>query len=286
VALSPEYGAAHYAIAQVYRRAGTSEAATIALVRQQRCPECGPFVDDPWQARVAALRDDALARLTRGIAAASATAPGATAEAISLHEAALGRPETRGLAHLNLIELYRRAGDAERAKQHYLAALQQPGFEADADRQYGAVLLEQQRVDEALRLFERATTQAPRDAAAWQGRGLALERLGRVTEAADAYGTAVQVAPDAHQARFGLARLAMRSGQVDQAIGHLEMLRTPQRAETPRYLFALSTAYLQRGRQDDAMRVATEALTLARELGDGPMVTFIDGEIRKLRPTP
>ena len=286
VALTPEFGAAHYALAQVHRRAGNAEAAAIALVKQQRCPACGPILEDPWQVRVAALRDDALARLTRGIAAASATTPEATAEAIRLHEAALGRPETRGLAHLNLIELYRRTGDVERAKQHYLAALAQPGFEADAHRQYAAVLLEQQQVDEALRLFERATTQAPRDATAWQGRGLALERLGRVAEAADAYGTALQVAPDAHQARFGLARLAMRSGQVDAAIAYLEALRTPQHAETPRYLFALSTAYLRRGRQEDALRVATEALTLARQLGDEQMATFIDGELRKLRPTP
>ena len=286
VALSPEFGAAHYALAQVHRRAGDADAAAAALVRQQRCPACGPFVDDPWQARVTALRDDALARLTRGIAAASASATEATAEAIRLHEAALDRPETRGLAHTNLIELYRRVGDAERAKQHYLAAIAEPGFEADAHRQYAALLLEQQKVDDALLLFERAATLAPRDAAAWQGRGFALERLGRFAEAADAYGAALQVAPDAHQARFGLARLAMRSGQVDQAIGHLETLQSPQRAETPRYLFALATAYLRRGRQDDALRVATEALTLARRLGDEQMAAFIDGELRKLRPTP
>lgn len=286
IRLSPDFGAAQYALAQAHRRAGNVEAAAVALVKQQRCPACGPVLDDPWQARVTAMRDDALARLTRGIAAASASATEATVEAIRLHEAALGRPETRGLAHANLIELYRRMGDVERARQHYEAALAQPGFEADAHRQYAAVLLERQQVSDALGLFERATALAPRDAAAWQGRGLALERLDRFTEAADAYGSALEVAPDAHQARFGLARLAMRSGQVDQAIGHLETLRTPQRAETPRYLFALATAYLRRGRQDDAMRVAAEALTLARQLGDQPMVTFIDGEIRKLRPTP
>jgi tetratricopeptide (TPR) repeat protein len=286
VTLSPEFGAAHYALAQVHRRAGDAEGATVALVKQQRCPACGPFVDDPWQARVSALRDDALATLTRGIAAAATSAPEATAEAIRLHEAALGRPETRGLAHTNLIELYRRAGDAERAKQHYLAALDEPGFESDAHRQYAAFLLEQQQVSEALLLFERAATQAPRDAGAWLGRGLSLERLGRFAEAADAYGAALQAAPDAHQARFGLARLAMRSGQVDQAIGQLETLRTPQRAETPRYLFALATAYLRGGREADALRVATEALTLARRLGDEQMAVFIDGELRKLRPTP
>ena len=286
VDLQPDFGAAHYALAQLHRRQGNADAAAVALVKQQRCPACAPYPDDPWQARVAALRDDALAQLTRGIAAASAGATEATTAAIRLHEAALHRPETRGLAHLNLIELYRRVGDHVRAKQHYLAALDEPGFEADAHRQYAAVLLEQQQVDEALRLFERATAQSPNDGAAWQGRGLALERLGRFAEAAEAYGAALQVAPDAHQARFGLARLAMRAGRIDEAIVHLEALRTPQHADTPRYLFALSTAYLRRGRQAEAIRVANEALSLARRLGDERMAAFIDGEMRKLRPTP
>ncbi len=285
VSLYPDFGAAHYALAQVHRRAGATDEASVALARQQTCPACVPPLADPWQALVETLRDDAFALLTRGIAIGSASGTTAVSEAIRLHEAALGRPETRGLANLNLIELYRRAGDPERARRHYLAALEEPGLEADAQRQYAAVLLEANPV-EALALLERATTQAPRNAAAWQGRGMALERLGRVAEAADAYTTALQIAPDAHEARFGLARLAMRAGQVDAAIVHLEALRTPQRAETPRYLFALATAYLRRGRQDDAVRVAGEALSLARGLGDERLAAYIEGELRKLRGTP
>lgn len=286
VALYPEFGAAHYALAQLQRRAGDMGAASISLARQQRCPACGPWPDDPWQARVAGLREDAFALLTRGIAAASVSTPQATAEAIGLHEAALGRPETRGLAHLNLIALYGRAGDVERARHHYLASLDDAGLAAEAHRQYAVVLLEHQQIGEALGLFERATTLAPRDVAAWQGFGTALETRGRVAEAAAAYRTALQLAPDAHQARFGLARLAMRGGLVDEAIAHLETLRTPQQAETPRYLFALSTAYLRRGRREEAIRTATEALTLARQLGDARMATFIDGELRKLGSPP
>ncbi len=285
-ALHPEFGAAHYALAQAHRRAGDTEAAAVALALQQRCPACGPWPDDPWQARIAGLRDDAFARLTRGIAAASANTTAVSPDAIRLHEAAVDQPETRGQAHLNLIELYGRAGDTARAKQHYLAALDQAGFATDADRTYAAVLLEQQQVDEALALFIRATTRAPRDAVAWQGRGLALERLGRVAEAAEAYGTALQLGPDDHQSRFALARLSMRAGLVDQAIAYLEELRTLRHAETPRYLFALSTAYLRRGRHDDALRTATDALTLARQLGDHRMATFIDTEMRKLGPPP
>lgn len=286
VALQPDFGAAHYALAQLQRRAGDMAAASVSLARQQRCPACGPSPDDPWQSRVAALRDDAFALLTRGIAAATGSTTEATAEAVRLHEAALGRAETRGLAHLNLIALSGRAGDVVRARHHYLASLEETGLAAEAHRQFAVVLLEHQQLDEALALFERATTLTPRDIAAWQGRGMALEMRGRLAEAAAAYGTALQLAPDAHQARFGLARLAMRAGQVDEAIAQLETLQTPQQAETPRYLFALSTAYLRRGRREDALRTAAEALTLARQLGDAPMATYIDGELRKLASPP
>lgn len=287
VTLSPDFGAAHYALAQLHRRAGDLAAASVSLARQQRCPSCGPWPDDPWQARVAALRDDAFALLTRGIAAAAERSTEATTEAIRLHEAALGRPETRGLAHLNLIALYGRAGDLARARQHYRAALDDASQVAEAHRQYAVVLLEhQQQMDEALRLFERATALAPRDVAAWQGRATALETRGRFAEAADAYRMALEVAPDAHQARFGLARLAMRDGRVDEAIAMLEPLRAPWQPETPRYLFALSTAYLRRGRRGEALRTATEALTLARRLGDERMATFIDAELRKLEARP
>ena len=286
VALFPDFGAAHYALALLQRRTGDADAAAVSLTRQQRCPACAPVPDDPWQARVVALRDDAFVLLTRGIAAASGSTSETTLEAIRLHEAALSRRELKGEAHVNLIELFRRTGDFPRARQHYLAALDEPAFEADAHRQYAVVLLEQQQFDEALRLFARATTVAPRDAAAWRGRGLALERLGRLPEATIAYMEALTLAPDDHQARFAVARIAMRDGRVDDAIADLEALRVPQRPDTPRYLFALSTAYLRRGRQDEAMRAATEALTLARQLGDERMAAFIEGELRKLGTPP
>jgi tetratricopeptide (TPR) repeat protein len=285
VAMYPTFGAAHYTLAQVHRRAGNPEAAATAIARQQQCPACGPWPDDPWQARVAVLRDDAFARLARGIAAASVSTTDAS-DAIQLHEAAVADPATRGQAHVNLIELYRRTGNHERARQHYLAVRADPAFQAEAHRQYAAVLLDRGDVAEALTLFEHATTHAPRDAAAWLGRGLALERLGRAADASAAYDAALDVAPDNHRARFGLARLAMGAGRVDEAIVHLEALRTPRHAELPRYLFALSTAYLRQGRRGDAIRTGTDALTLARQLGDERMATFIEGEMRKLGPTP
>lgn len=286
LALYPDFGAAHYAMAQIQRRAGDADAARISLIRQRQCLACWPMPDDPWQDRVDMLRNDAGVLLTRGIASASAGSAAADAEAIRLHEAVLDRDLTRGQAHVNLIELYGRTGNAGVAHQHYVAALEVPGFAADAHRAYGAVLLSLQRADEALALFRHAAALAPRDAAVLQGEGLALEMLNRPAEAADAYTAALAAAPDARAARFGLARVSMHLQKIDEAIAHLEELREPRDAESARYLFALSVAYVRRGRVDAGTRVATEALEVARRFGDTQTAANIDAELRKLIRTP
>lgn len=280
----PEFGAAHYVLAQAHRRTGDQEAAAVALVRQQRCPSCAPMLHDPWEARVAALRDDPFVRLTRGIAMAASSE--GLPVAIELHESAVTDPDTRGQAHLNLIELYGRSRDRAKAEQHYLAALALEGFAAEASRRFATVLLGWQENEKALELFRRVTTWTPGDALAWQGLALALEKLDRPREAAEAYHAALGAAPQSLEPRFGLARLAMREGRIDEAIAHLEALTTSLHAESPRYLFALSTAYLRRGRHEDAVHAGTRAMTLARRLGDEQMARYIEAEMRKLRPTP
>jgi tetratricopeptide (TPR) repeat protein len=292
--LYPEFGAAHYAMAQIQRRAGDAEAARRSLTAQRHCLACAPTPDDPWQDRVALLRQDAAALLTRGIAYAAvggtagsvADSAAATAEAIRLHEAVLDTDQTRGQAHVNLITLYGRTGNAAAAHQHYLAALEEPGFAADAHRAYGAVLLSGQRADEALALFSQAAALTPGDAEVLQGMGLALEIVNRPADAAAAYTDALRVSPTSRTARFGLARVLVRLQRLDEAIAHLETLREPRDADTPRYLFALSVAYVNRGRLDEAIAAATDALDLARHFGDERTAASIEAELRKLAPAP
>lgn len=286
LALYPDFGAALYALAQLQRRAGDAEGARRSLHRQGQCLACWPMPPDPWQEKVAMLRTDAAALLTRGVARASAGTAAANADAIRLHEAALGQASTRGQAHVNLIELYGRTGNAAAAEVHYRAALDEPGYAADAHRAFGAVLLVLQQGSEALALFTQAAALAPGDAAAHQGMGLALEMLDRLADAADAYRTALRAAPSLRAARVGLARVLMRLKKPDEAIVHLEELREPVDAESAQYLFALSVAYVRTGRVEDATRAALEAIEVARRFGDERTAAAIEAELRKLKRSP
>ncbi len=286
LALYPDFGAAHYSLAQIQRRAGDADAARLSLVRQQQCLACWPAPEDPWRDRVGSLRNDAAALLTRGVSSASAGTAAADADAIRLHQSALDTDATRGQAHVNLIELFGRTGNTAAAHEHYLAALEEPGFAADAHRAYGIALLSHQQASEALELLVKATALSPRDAGAHQAMGLALEMLNRPDEAARAYQQALQAAPGAREARFGLARIAMRQQHTDQAIAHLEELREPRDAESSKYLFALSVAYVRRGQMDMGLRAAQEALEVARLFGDAQMVATIETELQKLKKAP
>lgn len=286
LSLYHDFGAAHYAMAQLHRRAGETVAANDALVRQRQCLACWPMPPDPWRVRVDALRSDAAALIARGVASASRGAEASDAEAIRLHEAALERDPARLQAHVNLVELYGRTGNVADAERHYRLALQAPAYAADAHRAWGLVQLARQQANEALPAFERALAVAPDDPAALQGTGLALEMLNRPDDAIKAYAQALRAAPTARAARFGLARASMRLGKIDEAIGHLERLREPVDAETARYLFALAVAHVRRGDVAEGRRLAEEALALARRFGDDATAATIEAELRKLRPTP
>jgi tetratricopeptide (TPR) repeat protein len=286
LALSPEFGAAHYALAQLQRQSGDVEAARLSLLRQQRCMACWPMPPDPWREQVAVLRTDAAALLTRGIDTASAGTAAANAEAIRLHERALEEAATRGQAHVNLIELYGRTGNVDAALEHYQAAVGEPGFAADVHRAYAAVLLTLKRPEDALTLFSKAAALAPTDPAAHHGQGLALEMLDRPVDAASAFRRALDVAPTMRPARFGLARVSMRLKQADEAIALLEELREPRDAESAQYLFALSVALVRTGRVDAARQAAQDAVDVARRFGDERTAAAIEAEMRKLPRTP
>lgn len=284
--LYPAFGAAHYAMAQIQRRARDTEGAAVSLARQRQCLACWPMPEDPWRDRVASLRNDAAVLITRGLASASGGTAADDAEAIRLHEAALAQDPSRSRAHVNLIELYGRTGNAADAARHFAAVRDVPAYAADAHRGYGFVLLSLQQPGEALPHFEEALTKHPDDPLALQGLGLTLEMLDRPADAVHAYTRALRAAPTMRTARFGLARVSMRLNDTDQAITHLERLREPVDAETARYLFALSVAHVRQGNVGEGRRVAEQALTVAQRFGDTPTAATIEAELRKLRRAP
>ncbi|MFN7985336.1 MAG: tetratricopeptide repeat protein [Vicinamibacterales bacterium] len=69
----------------------------------------------------------------------------------------------------------------------------------------------------ALPHFEAVSRLEPQSAAAWFNEGVALEALGRATDASTRYARAVQLKPDYAAARVNLGSLFVRAGRLDDA---------------------------------------------------------------------
>ena len=280
VARFPDFGAAHYGSALAYRRLGRDSEAAEALERQRQCPPCWPASGDKLAESLAALREDAGALLTRGIALAR---EGQDRQAVEAHERALALDPALGQARVNLITLYGRLGEWARAEAEYREALRIGTNIAEAHANFAQVLFAARRPAEAVPVFRRALEANPADAQAWNGLGLALETNGDPSGAAAAYSQALVHAPDFRGARFNYARTLVASGRLEGAIGELERLRLPEDAETPRYRFALSAALVRAGKVERGKAEAAAALALARRFGQSELAASIERDLALLR---
>jgi tetratricopeptide (TPR) repeat protein len=173
IALFPEFGAAHYALARSARALGRTDESQRALERHQQFGARWPALDDPLLAEVASLRTDARASLQRGAKLAEA---GDVAGAIAAHEAALtalaattassasspaspststspstsGSPSSAAQAHVELITLYGRLSNWAKAEEHYRAAVALGSELEAAHYNYGVQLGLQDRRGEAI----------------------------------------------------------------------------------------------------------------------------------------
>jgi tetratricopeptide (TPR) repeat protein len=278
--LFPEFGAAYYALALSYRALGRREDAQRALARHAQYGPKWPGIDDPVLAGVRDLREDGAALLQRGLKKANA---GDLAGAIAAHEAALERDPQLVQAHVNLISLYGRAGNFSAAETHYRAVVARGVDLAQAHYDYGVLLGMQDRWDAAAAAFRDAIAANPLHAAARNGLGQALERQQKFAEAEAEYRRAVEAQPTFRLARFNLGRMLLALKRADEAIGVLERLTEPRDAETPRYLFALSTAYVRSGRVAEGLRWGTDARDLAAAYGQKDLAAAIDRSLALIR---
>ncbi len=63
----------------------------------------------------------------------------------------------------------------------------------------------------------------------------------------------------------------------------LEKLTEPRDADAPRYLFALATAHVRAGHNDEGIKWATEAKQLAAEHGQEELAAAIERDLARLR---
>jgi tetratricopeptide (TPR) repeat protein len=280
IALFPEFGAAHYALALSYRALGRREDAQAELERHTRFGARWPALADPVLSAVNTLRDDPGALLQRGIKLADA---GDVDGAIAAHEAALAIDPSLAQAHANLVSLYGRQRNFARAEEHYNAVVALGVNVADAHYDYGVLLGMQERWDDAAEAYRRALALNPLHAEAHNNLGQILERSRQFEAALAEYRAAVQSQPTLRLARFNMGRMLIALGRADEAVTELRQLTEPRDAEAPRYLFALSTAYVRAGLKDEGLKWATEARDLALRFGDAALAAAIDRDIARIK---
>ena len=280
IALFPEFGAAHYALAMAYRAGGRRDEAQAALQRHAQYGARWPAVPDRVMAAVLAVRDDGRALMQRGVKLAEAGDVGAAIEA---HEAALAADPSLAQAHANLISLYGRARNWAKAEAHYRALVQLGVNVADAHYDYGVLLDLQERWDEAAEAYRRAAALNPLHAEARNNLGQILERQRKIEEAAAEYQRAVESQPTLRIARFNRGRMLIALGRPEEAVRELQSLTEPRDAEAPRYLFALATACIRAGRRDDGVKWATDARDLALKHGDAALAAAIERDLARIK---
>jgi tetratricopeptide (TPR) repeat protein len=280
VALFPELGAAHYALALSYRALGRSEDARRALTLHQQHGPGWPAVDDPILARVTALRDDARTLVQRGIKLAE---QGDLEGGIAAHDAALARDPSLAQAHGNLISLHGRARNWVKAEAHYRAIVALGVDLGDAHYDYGVLLGLQDKWDLAEQAYRQALAVNPRHAEAHNNLGQIRERQRRFEEAAHSSRQAVESQPVFRLARFNLGRMLIALDRPGDAASELAKLLEPRDAETARYMFALGVAHVRAGRKEEGIKWATEARTLAVQFGQHELAAAIERDLALLK---
>ena len=280
VALFPELGAAYYALARSYRALGRTADAERALELHAQFGARWPRIEDAVLRSVTGLRNDPRAVLQRGIALAES---GDLEAAIAAHEAALAGDPSLAQAHVNLINLYGRARNWSKAEEHYGRAVSLAADLTDAHYDYGVILGLQEKWDPAADAYRQALALNPAHAPAHNNLGQILERRQEFNAASAEYLQALEAQPTFRLARFNLGRMLLVLGENDQAISELTKLSQPVDAETPRYMFALSAAYVRAGHKDDAIKWALEAKRLAMQYGQKDLAAIIDRDLAKLK---
>jgi tetratricopeptide (TPR) repeat protein len=279
--LAPQFGAAHYAIALVYRDLGKADLARAHIERHRQWGTRRPVPADPVLGRVAALKLSARDLLAD---AAAAAADGRVDASIVQHLAVIKTdPDAAAQAHVNLVALYGRTGDHQKAEAHYRAALALGSSLADAHYNYGVLLAADKRDREALEAFARALEVNPFHAQAHYNLGSLLARQRRFDEAASHFRQALANDPAHRGARFNLARTLSALGRPREAIAQLERLLGTNDDDLPRVALALATAWWAAGDVEKALAFGEQARSAATARGDHELAAAADALLQKIR---
>ena len=278
--LFPNYGAAHYALAQTYKRLGRMEEAVEQLGLYDRHKISAPQAADQFWDEISALQADPRQELRQAM---ELTRQGKFAEAIATHERVLQSNPELIEARVNLILLYAQSGDFAKGEEHFRAARRLDPNQPGIYFHHGLLLLRQDRHAEAEREFRRALELDPAHPAAHTSLGSALAAQNRLAEAAAEFRLALETNPEDTQAHFGLGRLLVNQQNYEEGIAHLKAcLNSAPETERPLSLYALGGAYVRLGDIQNGLQYLRQARDEARAQNQSSLLENIEKDLRTL----
>jgi len=279
--LFPTYGAAHYGLAVAYRKLGRIQEAEEQANLHERSNYIVPPLEDPLRDALRALDLSAASHLERGVQLEQV---GRIDDAISETEKALKLDPSLAKAHLNLLILYAKTGKAKQAEEHYKALVDlAPDQFSEAYYNYGVLLRNQGKFDEAEKAFRKTLAIAPTNDAAHDNLGYLLERQGKLEEAANEYKKAIDANPMSRQAHFKLGRILVNQQHYAEAIEQLQQTLTPVDEGTPTYEYALGAAYGRTGDREQALRHLEQAKNMAIARGQSSLLSEIEKDLAQVK---
>jgi superkiller protein 3 len=279
ISLSPTFGAAHYALAISWRDTGSLDQAREHLALYQQHRLIRPASDDVFLSEITALNLSAQEYLNKGLAL---EAIGNLPDSITAHEKALEINPNLTQAHINLLQLYARLRQPDKAAQHYQRALEINPRAADAHYNFGVLMLSEQKLQEATAAFTKALQTNPQYTEAHHNLGLILMQSGKLNEAAREFELALISNPNYRATHFELGRILVHQGKADEAIAHFTQILTPEDQNTPRYLYALAATHIRAGRRTEGLQWLQRAKTLAVKYAQQDLLASIERDLKTL----
>jgi tetratricopeptide (TPR) repeat protein len=279
LAAFPRYGAAIFALAQAYRRAGRVQDSERLMASYPQFKTFGPPLEDPLQDAILALNAGPSPLIRR---AQSLESQGQLAPAVDLHIQALQLDPQLVQAHVNLISLYGRLRDYPAAERYYRSAIALNPNAHEAYYNFGVLCAELGRRVEAKAAFERAVGINPGYAEAHNNLGALAEQTGQLDAATRHFLRAVDLQPGFALARFHLGRIYANQRKWPQAIQQFERIGAPDEPSTPTYLYAFGATLARSGNVTRAVEILGAAKTAAERFGQADLSAAIARDLQLL----
>jgi tetratricopeptide (TPR) repeat protein len=277
--LFPAYGAAHYGLAQAYRKLGDGPRSEEHLKLHADNKTLVPPIPDPLREEMRALDRGASSLVQRGRAFQQA---GRIEDAIAEHEKALDLDPEFALAHTNLIILYGKTKQLQKAEEHFRDAVRLNPNSADSYYNYGVLLFEQRKYVEAEVMFRKTVEVNPFHSQAFHNLGFMREQQEQLDEALEFYRKAVERQPDYPLAHFHIGRILANQKKYAEAISHFLLALSPEDESTPACLYALSATYARVGNLEEALKYGRQAREKAEALGQTELLRSINRDLQTL----